>query len=193
MDRAGAMTEDHVFPGENPSSLHYFAASPPAPGRVIEVRPGLFWARMRLPFKPGHVNIWLLQDAGGWTIVDAGIDTPEARHDLAVILDELGDPPVRRMLVTHGHLDHVGLAGWLCDRTGAPLAMPRTEWLQARLIQTNADIGTWQAFYRLAGCPAGLIDGLPAYCDWRARQVERLPSRFHRIGDGTSLVIGTRN
>ena len=48
-------------------------AEPPAPGTVIPVAPGILWARLALPFRLDHVNVYFLEGDTGWTIVDAGI------------------------------------------------------------------------------------------------------------------------
>ena len=52
----------------------------PAPGDAIEVVPGVHWLRMPLPFKLDHINLWLLDDGDGWTLVDTGIASDEIRE-----------------------------------------------------------------------------------------------------------------
>ena len=88
--------------------------APPAPGSAIEVAPGILWVRLALPFRLDHVNIYLIEDGSGWAVLDTGIDDAVTR----AAWDALFAGPLRgcrltRVLVTHYHPDHMGLAGWL--------------------------------------------------------------------------------
>jgi glyoxylase-like metal-dependent hydrolase (beta-lactamase superfamily II) len=80
-----------------------------------------------------HVNIWLLEDGDGFAAVDAGLDIPPCREAWDAILARIGRP-LTRVIVTHFHPDHLGLAGWLCARFGVRLWMSREEWLFARML-----------------------------------------------------------
>jgi glyoxylase-like metal-dependent hydrolase (beta-lactamase superfamily II) len=110
--------------------LHYpMGATMPEPGHVMEVAPGVKWIRMGLPFALDHINLWLLRDTldglEGWTIVDCCIDRPESRAQWEQIFDNaLEGLPVLRVIVTHMHPDHIGLAHWLCEQWSAPAAGP---------------------------------------------------------------------
>ena len=107
-------------------ALHYpFGDSLPAPGTALEVAPGVHWLRMPLPFALDHINLWLLRDEqegiAGWTIVDCGVDNPATRALWEQIFaSQLQGLPVLRVLVTHMHPDHIGLAHWLCERWSTP-------------------------------------------------------------------------
>src|SRR5512142_2149903 len=93
----------------------------PAAGTSQEIAPGLRWLRMPLPFALNHINLWLLEDGPGWTIVDCGYALDETREAWQRIFTEtLGGRPVRRVIVTHYPPDHMGLASWLTERWGAP-------------------------------------------------------------------------
>jgi len=56
-----------------PNAVEYFELSPPLPGETIEIAPGVHWLRMPLPFRLNHINLWLLEDGEGWTLIDTGI------------------------------------------------------------------------------------------------------------------------
>lgn len=114
-------------------SLHFPHAHPPAAGELTEVAPGVFWLRMPLPFQLDHINLWLLRDGDGWVIVDTGFPDDGVRASWSTILDRL-DGPVNRLIVTHFHPDHLGLATWLMEKTGAPLAMTTGEFLTAHAV-----------------------------------------------------------
>lgn len=114
--------------------------TPPAPGEVIEVAPGILWARMPLPVRLNHVNIWLLEEGNGWTAVDCGLDSPETRAAWEqLIAGPLRGKPVRRLVATHGHVDHVGLAGWITARFEAPFHATLAAWLWARVTYAGRD------------------------------------------------------
>ncbi|MEO8081379.1 MAG: MBL fold metallo-hydrolase, partial [Caldimonas sp.] len=108
------------------SELDYpFGETLPERGATVEVAPGVLWVRMGLPFALDHINVWLLRDEGdpasgkqaGWSIVDTGIDDAATRAAWErVFATSLGGLPVVRVIVTHLHPDHIGLAHWLCER-----------------------------------------------------------------------------
>jgi len=98
-------------------TLAYPHAEPPAPGSAIEVAPGLLWIRMPLPFALDHINLWLVEEADGFSLIDCGLGTAATRalwerH----FVGTLGGRPLRRILCTHYHPDHLGNAQWLAER-----------------------------------------------------------------------------
>jgi glyoxylase-like metal-dependent hydrolase (beta-lactamase superfamily II) len=112
------------------TALTYPRESPPEPGQPLEIAPGLLWVRVPLPFVLNHVNCWLLDDGPSWTLIDTGADRAETRalwED--VIANHLRGKPIGRLVVTHGHPDHVGLAGWLCEKLNIRLHITLAEWL----------------------------------------------------------------
>jgi len=46
----------------------------PEPGVPFEVTDGVFWLRVPLPIALDHINLWILRDGDGWTLVDSGYD-----------------------------------------------------------------------------------------------------------------------
>jgi glyoxylase-like metal-dependent hydrolase (beta-lactamase superfamily II) len=129
------------------SSLHYpLQEQLPDLGSALEVAPGVFWLRMGLPFALNHINLWLFRDRlphpsqsgvwqEGWTAVDCGVDNPATRDRLGCRVEAqvLQGLPILRVLVTHMHPDHMGLAHWLCERWQAPLWMSTSEYQSALL------------------------------------------------------------
>ena len=181
------------------TSYAYDAA--PALGDTIEVAPGVYWLRMPLPFKLDHINLWLLEDnaedGDGWTIVDTGINRDEVRDAWEVVFaGRISDArPLKRVIVTHFHPDHFGLAGWLTRRFNALLWMPREEWAQARMLslETNASgRGAFSRFYQAAGFDDGMMTEAKARPGRYAGLVSRAPASFIRITDGQEIVINGR-
>jgi hypothetical protein len=126
--------------------LRYPVETPPPPGEAVEIAEGVLWLRLPLPMKLDHVNVFALDDGDGWTVVDTGFDTPRPADIWETALSgPLAGRPVRRVLVTHYHPDHIGLAGWFQAR-GAELWTTRTSWLLARMLARRT-------------APAGARDG----------------------------------
>jgi glyoxylase-like metal-dependent hydrolase (beta-lactamase superfamily II) len=174
--------------------LTYPCGAPPAPGEAIEVAAGVLWMRLPMPMALDHINLWAIADGDGWTIIDAGLRTPPSIKGWeAALAGPLGARPVRRVLCTHMHPDHIGLAGWLCERFDAPLLMSRLEYVTARMLmaetgQTAPPDGA--RFYRAAGWSEDQI------ARWRegyglfGRAVAPLPQSFVRVSEGDVLRIG---
>lgn len=168
------------------------ASSPPAPGMTKDIAPGVKWLRIGLPMALDHINLWALADGPGWTIVDSGISHPATIHAWERILaEDLEGRPVTRVIVTHMHGDHAGLAGWLVERFGCELWMTRTEYLMAQTL-ANAT-GTEVSFHDLhhkAGWDDEEIAGLAARKRAIAQFYWPLPTSIRRIHDGDRLEIG---
>lgn len=161
---------------------------------VSEVAPGLLRVRVALPFPPSEVNAWLLAGSDGWTLIDSGIDDAPTRALFARVLADplLGGRPVARLLVTHFHPDHVGLAGWLHARTGADIHMSRVEWMQARLL-LNEDpaevVPQLVAHNRFCGAPQPFLDLVQRRGMLYPKWVGPLPRRYMRVKEGDELTL----
>jgi glyoxylase-like metal-dependent hydrolase (beta-lactamase superfamily II) len=187
------------------SALHYpYGELLPASGTTLEVAPGVHWLRMALPFALDHINLWLLRDRHdereGWTVVDCGIDNAPTRAAWEqVFASELGGLPVLRVIVTHMHPDHIGLAHWLCERwTSADdecrLWISATDWNAGRLAsQSTTGFGGEEAarFFAHHGLtdPAAL-EQVRLRRGYYSSMVPQVPRRFRRLMDGMVLRIG---
>lgn len=176
------------------SALSYpFATVPPA-GTVQQIQPGVLWLRMPLPMKLDHINLYLLEDAEGWWIVDTGIRSPETReHWESIFANALGGKPVVGIVCTHCHPDHIGQAGWLSERWRAPLWMTQSEYYHARVFSSNMAEGSmWEAldFYTRAGASTEFIENFPKRARGYGALVEPLPRSYHRVVEGDVLSIG---
>jgi glyoxylase-like metal-dependent hydrolase (beta-lactamase superfamily II) len=169
----------------------------PEPGTAMEVAPGIRWIRMPLPFALDHVNLFLLDDGpDGWVLVDTGAAL-KPTQDLweLVLANELQGKPISQIIVTHFHPDHVGNAGWLQDRTGAPLWMSRSEWLSARVNRAEPpeQFQTYAPdFYSRAGLSDLLVGELRDLGNHFHSLVSPVPPIYRRISEETALEIGGR-
>src|SRR5579864_7450397 len=176
--------------------LHFPVATPPVPGAVIPIAPGILWLRMRLPFALDHINLWLLEDGPSWTAVDTGFALPETKAAWQQIFAaELGGRPISRVIVTHYHPDHIGMAGWLTEHWQAPLWTTEKEWLHARMMSREAT-EDWARLRRDFAHRAGLDDEAATIFAQRQgayrRGVPSVPPAYHRIGEGTATLVGER-
>ena len=175
--------------------LQFPVAAPPLAGQTLANAPGVWWLRMPLPFALDHINLWLLEDGPGWTIVDTGYATPESRELWQQIFAErLGRLPVTRVIVTHYHPDHIGLAGWLTERWQAPLWITEKEWLSARVMSREAE--DFAPLRRNFAHRAGLDETASALFGEREKSYRRgvpsVPASFQRLADGVTIEIGGR-
>jgi len=174
--------------------LHFPHAKPPAAGEKIEVAAGVFWLRMPLPFQLDHINLWLLRDAGGWTIVDTGFATDGVRAVWREVLAGL-DGPVRRLIVTHFHPDHLGLATWLVNETGAELWMTSGEFLTAHAVW-NEFGGHGARFmvdqFRQHGLDGERLARFEKRGSGYRMAVPGLPDYYHRLKAGDAVAVDGR-
>jgi glyoxylase-like metal-dependent hydrolase (beta-lactamase superfamily II) len=176
-------------------SLTYPFAEPPASGELIEAAPGIFWLRMPLPFQLDHINLWLLRDGAGWVIVDTGFPDDGVRAVWQEILAKLKGP-VTKLVVTHFHPDHLGLATWLMEQTGTPLWMSTGEFLTAHAVWH--EVGGHGARFMVEQFRMhGLDDERLAKFEKRGsgyrKAVPALPDHYHRLQDGENLAVDGKN
>ena len=176
---------------------------PPVAGESILVAPGINWIRMPLPFALNHINLWLLDDADetgdGWTIVDTGYGIA-ATHELwdRHLSGVMGGKPVKRIIVTHYHPDHVGCASWLHEKTGAPVWMTTSEYLSAHAAAEDVAGFDRQNSARLF-MAHGLAKARPDFADAQKardgaykRGVPTVPKQYFRIMENDEIRIGSR-
>ncbi len=163
---------------------------------LSEVVPGVLGLTLPLPFAPHSVNVWLLEDGDGWVAIDCGPDTEEVRILWAQVQAHLqGNPTIRRIIATHGHVDHIGHAGPMWRRHGEPpFLMTRTEWLSASLrgLTGREPALSALAFYRRHGVPEARLADF-ATLHGALALLAPMPETLHAITDGDILRIGGRD
>lgn len=177
-----------------PLPLAELAGDPPSPGETREIAPGVTWVRMPLPFALNHVNLWLIDEPGGYTLVDCGYGdettrTIWKRHFATTFVQR----PIHRIIATHCHPDHVGNAAWLSSHFGCRVAMTQGEYLAAHaLIGESSGYGPAdvRALFARHGMPAAHLASLAARGNHYQRGVPEAPHAFERLIGGDTIALG---
>jgi glyoxylase-like metal-dependent hydrolase (beta-lactamase superfamily II) len=169
----------------------------PDQGELIALADGVGWARLPIPGSLKHINVWVLEDGEGVALVDTGLDIAPCREAWEALFDgPLAGRAVTRVICTHFHPDHLGLAGWLTGRFDAPLWMTRGEYLFGRMLATDvreAPPSEAIAFWRAAGWEEARIEAEAAKGWGRfASVVAPIPVSYVRMAEGDALRIGSR-
>jgi glyoxylase-like metal-dependent hydrolase (beta-lactamase superfamily II) len=174
-------------------------------GKTLKVAPGIYWVRMPLPFALDHINLWLLRDQidgrDGWTIIDCGIANDQTKECWeSIFAKHLDGLPILRILVTHMHPDHIGLAHFLCERWHAPLWISMSDFLMAQWLSSK------EGGSALGGTPGsggaadlysrhGLremedLERIRSRADYYSRLVPEVPKRYRRMMEQENIQIG---
>ncbi|MGE5450996.1 MAG: MBL fold metallo-hydrolase [Acidobacteriota bacterium] len=192
----------------SPSALHYpWGQTRPETGESMNLRSGVHWIRMPLPFALDHINLWMLDDEidghPGWALVDAGVATEAIRDAWRTVWANrrpLG--PLQRVLVTHMHPDHVGNAQWLIDQFSAPghsarLWMSAADHLAAQLSSketTGYGGEAAMAFFHAHGLQdAHALAQIRQRSGYYASMVPEVPRVYRRMMDGMTITVGARS
>ena len=177
--------------------LTYPFGPPPGPGEAVGISADVLWMRLAMPIALNHINVYAIRDGDGWTLVDTGLNLPGSREEWDRLLaGPLGGAPVTRVICTHMHPDHIGLAGWLCGRFGAPLLMTRLEYVTARMLIADTGQPAPEAgadFYRAAGWDDDQVEGYRTGYGQFGKVVSPMPAGFIRMREGDRLAIGGRD
>ncbi|NIZ62666.1 MBL fold hydrolase [Sedimentitalea sp. CY04] len=179
-------------------SMRHPWEEPPAPGEAIEVADGVLWMRLPLPMKLDHVNVYALDDGDSWTVIDTGFSSKKTRAIWEQLMaGPLAGKPVKRVVVTHHHPDHIGNAGWFQSEHGAELVTTRTSWLFARMLTLDVQ-EVWPQetldYYRSAGMDPAIYDKRVADRPFNfADVVYPMPLGFTRIQQGDVFRMGGRD
>lgn len=180
------------------AGLRYPWETPPAEGEATEVADGVLWMRLPLPMALDHVNVYALDDGDSWTIIDTGFASRRGRAIWQKLMaGPLQGRPISRVIVTHHHPDHVGLAGWMQTEFGAELVMSRTAWLFARMLTLDEQaVPSPEAisFYQSAGMDPDVLERRRSERPFNfADVVAPMPLGYTRCQQGDVIKIGGRS
>jgi glyoxylase-like metal-dependent hydrolase (beta-lactamase superfamily II) len=183
--------------GSATDPLVYPHPTTPQPGELTEVAPGILWLRLALPFQLNHVNIYLIEHDGGWAVVDTGIgdDKTKATWD-AVLNGPLKGKKITKLIITHSHPDHLGLASWLVERAKCPLVMSQTEYFNGMYFnsrRTEEQLADQAEFYRKHGIGEEGANALLGRGSNYLTRTTGLPPSYFRVRDGDTHKVGSRD
>ncbi|WP_081944758.1 MBL fold metallo-hydrolase [Sphingopyxis sp. MWB1] len=191
-----SLTQDDSFTATSHAGLTYpWGEAAPGEGETIGIADGVRWARIPMPGSLGHINSWLLDDGDGVAIVDTGICMTICSDAWkALYAGALSGTRISRVIGTHLHPDHIGLAGWIAKKHGVKLWMTRGEMLTARaIVADSSDTVPDEALAqsRAAGWDEEAIEAQKAR-GWNMfqRMIFPLPRSYVRIEDGDILDMG---
>lgn len=180
---------------EKPKSrLEFFTDTAPEAGAVTEIADGVFWLRMTLPMAGlDHINLYFLRDGDEFVVVDTGLGWKEAMDTWEqVFADNMDGAKVNRVICTHMHPDHAGLAGWMCRKFNAPLLMTMGEYFLCRLMA--ADTGNPApeegiTFYKRAGFTDEQIENYKSRFGGFGKAISALPNGYQRIRENDNIEV----
>ncbi|PHR56473.1 MAG: MBL fold metallo-hydrolase [Robiginitomaculum sp.] len=177
--------------------LNFFVDEAPACGDVTKIMDGVYWLRMSLPMKGlDHINLWFLRDGDSWVVIDTGIGSRDSKEIWENVFENhMGGRGVNRVIVTHLHPDHSGLAGWITRKFDAPLLMTRGEYFLCRLMA--ADTGQPAPregikFFERAGFTDDQIEVYKSRFGGFGKAITPMPHGYERLEDGDSITIDGR-
>ncbi|WCL52632.1 MBL fold metallo-hydrolase [Gimibacter soli] len=169
----------------------------PEGASVIEVAKGVLWARIPLPWSLDHINVYLFDEGDHWALVDTGSNGKRGIAAWEAIEAEvLGDKPLKRIIATHMHPDHLGLAGWLVERHGASFEMTMSEYLMASALWLGGyePISDWDVEYLFRMGVSRQFEPMirGAGNDNFKKGVAALPRAYKRLQEGMLITLGGR-
>lgn len=197
---ADVQTIDHRLAASTPTGddlIYPYGDNVPGGADVIEVAKGIFWARIPLPWSLDHINVYLFDEGEGWSVIDTGARGKTGKKAWEILgASVLGGRPIKRVIATHMHPDHLGLAGWLVEKYGSEFWTTQTEYMLASTLWNSAGAEfpeneltylfrsgvdrKYEPMIRAAG-----------YGNYK-KGVHTLPASYIRIEDGSELELGGR-
>ncbi|TRX56528.1 MBL fold metallo-hydrolase [Thalassomonas sp. M1454] len=179
------------------SKIKYLVEQAAPLNQLQEIAPRIYWLRLAMPFALDHINLWLIEDENFWTVVDTGPDVEQARESwLNIINEQLKGKPIKLVLCTHFHPDHLGLAGWLCEEFDAQLLISKGEYdiyhhLFSELSHTER--GDIEAFYQSIGASDKQMASYEKHITMFGKIIHPLPKHYQPLADKQKLNIGGYN
>jgi glyoxylase-like metal-dependent hydrolase (beta-lactamase superfamily II) len=173
--------------------LEYAFPDTPEAGCMREVAPGVHWLRMPLPLALDHINLYLLEDADGWWIVDTGIAVgPTQQLWEQIFTEHLQGKPIKAVVATHFHPDHTGMAGWLCEKWRVPFYMTQSEYLSGlSFSRQRREHFSWASEQHLhrSGYSSQQIESARSRSEGFGAYISPMPTAYQRLVDGGVLTI----
>lgn len=166
-------------------------------GKPTQIGTGIYLLRMPLPFRLDHINLYLIEGDDGWTLIDTGLNKSEVKAVWQDLFDSFfTEKKIKRIILTHLHPDHIGLAHWLQNELDVPVYISAPDWQMAQnlwLLETEDGKHLQEKHFKRFG-----IDGqyLSDLVDQRAgykKLVKQLPGNITFLAPGIVFKEGGQN
>ncbi len=159
-----------------------------------EIAPRVYWLRLGMPFSLDHINLWLIEEDNYWTLVDTGPNTSTSKTAWQEIFStQLQNKPIKQIICTHSHPDHVGLAGWICENQSAKLLISKGEFEFYHQIFANnkpTSIAQAQTFYQQAGASDDQIKSYFKHIKIFSNLISLMPSSYQQLQHNDGITLG---
>jgi len=167
----------------------------PKKHELVNIATNLFWLRMPMPFALNHINLWLIEDNDGWTLIDTGLNFEKSKsYWQEIIKKHLKNKPIKQVICTHMHPDHMGLSGWLCEQFDAKLWMSQGEYEGYQSISSevanSSTNSTAYDFYLSGGASVEQAKLYDKYISIYSTFVYPFPRNYKRLINNEALTLG---
>lgn len=164
---------------------------------ISHIADDIVQVRIPLPYKLNSVNCYLLRGAGGWTLLDTGLNTAPARAQWQAAMKALDMKPkdIEKIVLTHMHPDHFGLAGWwqrAADRP-APVFLPEREKPQAQVFYRRANTPLYHQWMLDCGLEKATVDSIESALQSTRDLTHPHPTRQESLREGETVRLGARD
>ena len=169
----------------------------PTNKKVFKIQEGVYWAKFLLPSMISHVNVYILDDTDGITIVDTGLSCNSCINSWRYILrNDFKNKDIKRVIVTHHHPDHMGLMGWFKENFNTEVWTSRSSWLTGRMLTLDHKKVVSQEnlkFWLSSGMPSELLEKKRLEKPFNFGDfVKKIPLGYRRIIEDEEVMIGNK-
>ena len=163
---------------------------------ISKIADDIIQVQIPLPYVLNIVNCYLLRGGDGWTLVDTGLNTAAARSQWKSALASLGIEPadIEKIVLTHMHPDHFGMAGWWQRQTETPipLYLPEREARQMRIFYQPRNTPLYHRWLLDCGLDEAAADNLEGGLHSTRDLTQPHPVEQEFLTAGVTVRLGAR-
>ncbi len=169
----------------------------PTDKKILKVKEGVYWVKLLLPSMISHVNVYILEEIDGITIIDTGLFCNSCINQWRNILkNDFNNKNINRIIITHHHPDHMGLVGWFKENFKTEIWTSRSSWLTGRMLtlDNNKEVSQESlSFWLSAGMPYELLEKKRLEKPFNFGDfVKKIPLGYKRVTEDEVLIIGNK-
>ncbi len=175
-------------------AIKYLSLPIPDLNELVEVASGIYWLRCPMPFTLDHINLWLIEEADSWVVIDTGMNLSSAKDMWQqVVKPHLKGKPIQKVICTHMHPDHLGLADWLCQEHDAQLFMSQGEYRAFQAISqkiTDENYKCDYQFFERGGVTEEEAKGYDKFIKMFKNYVAPITRPYRQLQANECLLLG---